>query len=180
MRFINIDSCRLLFDMGTVDRRLHNVALSPNGRYVVGVMEDGNLQVFSLQALCADINKVWVCLFVSVCLLFVSVLISVCFGSCRLCLCLSLPVVLSLYLSVSYAVCVCVSVSLCLSLSVSLSVCLCLCLCLCLSLSLSLSLPPPPISLLPSFCLSLLSFVSHSLCVVFSPYPLPPHPPLCV
>nr|KAG5713085.1 hypothetical protein BaRGS_021879 [Batillaria attramentaria] len=57
MRFINIDSCRLLFDMGTVDNRINNVAVSPNGRHIVGVMEDGNVHVYSLQALCADINK---------------------------------------------------------------------------------------------------------------------------
>lgn len=57
MRFINIDSCRLLFDIGTVDSRLNNVAVSANGRYVVGVMEDGNVRVFSLQALCSEINK---------------------------------------------------------------------------------------------------------------------------
>lgn len=61
MRFINIDSCRLLFDMGTVENRLNHVAVSPNGRHVVGVMEDGNLHVYSLQALCADINKVCYC-----------------------------------------------------------------------------------------------------------------------
>ncbi|PVD20370.1 hypothetical protein C0Q70_18524 [Pomacea canaliculata] len=57
MRFINIDSCRLLFDVGTIDCRLNNVAVSPNGRYLVGVMDDGNLHILSLQALWADINK---------------------------------------------------------------------------------------------------------------------------
>ncbi|KAL8615313.1 hypothetical protein ACOMHN_038052 [Nucella lapillus] len=57
MRFINVDNCRLLFDMGAVENRLNSVSLSPNGRYVVGAMEDGNLHVISLQALCAEINK---------------------------------------------------------------------------------------------------------------------------
>ena len=58
MRFINTDTCFLLFDVGAVGRRLSNVGISPNGRYLAGVLDDGNIGVFSLQALCADINKV--------------------------------------------------------------------------------------------------------------------------
>ena len=58
MRFINTDTCCLLFDVGAVGRRLSNVGISPNGRYLAGVLDDGNIGVFSLQALCADINKV--------------------------------------------------------------------------------------------------------------------------
>ena len=94
MRFINIDSCRLLFDMGAVENRLNHVAVSPNGRHVLGVMEDGNLHVYSLQALCADINKVCYCVGVTVC-------VTVCVLLC-----------------VSLCVCHCVCVTLCVSLCV--------------------------------------------------------------
>ncbi|XP_035828505.1 TBC1 domain family member 31 isoform X2 [Aplysia californica] len=57
MRFINTDSCRLLFDIGTVDRRIRSVAVGPGGRYIIALMEDGNMHVYSVQALSADYNK---------------------------------------------------------------------------------------------------------------------------
>ena len=58
MRFINIDTCKLLFDIGALDNRIHHVTVSPTGRHIVGVMESGNLQVFDVRALSAEINKV--------------------------------------------------------------------------------------------------------------------------
>ena len=59
MRFINTDSCRLLFDIGKVDIRIKSVALGAGGRHVVAVMEDGNIHVYSVQALSSDYNKVF-------------------------------------------------------------------------------------------------------------------------
>ena len=58
MRFINTDLCKLLFDIGATDAGIKSVTVGVGGRHIVAVTEDGNLQVFSVQALAADINKV--------------------------------------------------------------------------------------------------------------------------
>ena len=58
MRFINTESCRLLFDVGQVDQRIKSTSVSPQGRYIVAVMEDGNIHIYGVQALSADYNKV--------------------------------------------------------------------------------------------------------------------------
>ncbi|KAL4234370.1 hypothetical protein ACF0H5_006017 [Mactra antiquata] len=57
IRFINIHSCKLLFDVGDISNKINNVSVSPNGRYVVTVNEDGTMGIYSLQALSAEINK---------------------------------------------------------------------------------------------------------------------------
>lgn len=58
MRFINIHSCKLMFDIGELSNKINNASVSPNGRYVVTVNEDGSVGVFSLQTLSAELNKV--------------------------------------------------------------------------------------------------------------------------
>ena len=58
MRFVNINDCKLLFDIGSLDNRINNVTVSPTGRHITAVLESGNLQVFDVSALTADINKV--------------------------------------------------------------------------------------------------------------------------
>ena len=58
MRFIHIENCKLLFDVGSLDNRVHNVCVSPTGRHVVGVMESGNLCVYDVRSLTAEVNKV--------------------------------------------------------------------------------------------------------------------------
>jgi len=60
MRFINIHSCKLMFDMGELTNKINNVSVSPNGRYIIAVNEDGAVGVFSLQTLSAELNKVTV------------------------------------------------------------------------------------------------------------------------
>ncbi|XP_013421633.1 TBC1 domain family member 31, partial [Lingula anatina] len=57
MRFIHIHTCKLLFDLGSVGDRINTMAMSPTGHHVVGVMEDGNLNIYSVQALTAELNK---------------------------------------------------------------------------------------------------------------------------
>ncbi|XP_041376206.1 TBC1 domain family member 31-like [Gigantopelta aegis] len=57
MRFINTDTCKLLFDIGTVDNRISNVSVSPSGRHIVAVMDDGNVHVYSVLALSAELSK---------------------------------------------------------------------------------------------------------------------------
>ena len=58
MRFINLNTCRLLFDIGCLDDRISSVTVSPSGRHVVAVVESGCVNVYSVPALLADFNKV--------------------------------------------------------------------------------------------------------------------------
>ncbi|NXV34551.1 TBC31 protein, partial [Rissa tridactyla] len=51
MRFINIETCKLLFDIGSHEEGISAAAISPNGRYIASVMENGSLNLYSVQAL---------------------------------------------------------------------------------------------------------------------------------
>ncbi|XP_007488324.1 TBC1 domain family member 31 isoform X1 [Monodelphis domestica] len=57
MRFINIRNCKLLFDIGTLDEGICTSVISPNGRYITAIMENGSLNVYSVQVLTQEINK---------------------------------------------------------------------------------------------------------------------------
>ncbi|KAH0617463.1 hypothetical protein JD844_015718 [Phrynosoma platyrhinos] len=57
LRFINIRTCKLLFEVGSPEEGISIVALSPNGRYIAAVMENGSLNIYSIQALTQEINK---------------------------------------------------------------------------------------------------------------------------
>ncbi|NWU70187.1 TBC31 protein, partial [Pterocles burchelli] len=57
MRFINIETCKLLFDIGSHEEGISTAAISPNGRYIASVMEDGSLNLYSVQALTQEGNK---------------------------------------------------------------------------------------------------------------------------
>ncbi|WAR11356.1 TBC31-like protein [Mya arenaria] len=43
LRFINIHSCKLLFDLGEIGNKVNNATVSPNGRYITTVNEDGTM-----------------------------------------------------------------------------------------------------------------------------------------
>uniref|UniRef100_A0A8C6Z1D6 TBC1 domain family member 31 n=1 Tax=Nothoprocta perdicaria TaxID=30464 RepID=A0A8C6Z1D6_NOTPE len=58
MRFINIETCKLLFDIGSYEEGISAAAISPNGRYIAAVMENGSLNLYSVQALTQEVNKV--------------------------------------------------------------------------------------------------------------------------
>ena len=58
LRFINIHTCKLVFDVGGLDTRITNVSFSPTGRHVVCVMDTGDMNVYSIQALTDQLNKV--------------------------------------------------------------------------------------------------------------------------
>ncbi|KAA8591499.1 hypothetical protein FQN60_016873 [Etheostoma spectabile] len=47
MRFINIHTCKLLFHMGSHDDAITSAAVSPNGRHVVAIMDNGSINVYS-------------------------------------------------------------------------------------------------------------------------------------
>ncbi|XP_074703352.1 TBC1 domain family member 31 isoform X3 [Strix aluco] len=57
MRFINIETCKLLFDIGSHEEGISTAAVSPNGRYIASVMENGSLNLYSVQALDQEGNK---------------------------------------------------------------------------------------------------------------------------
>lgn len=60
MRFINIHTCKLLFHIGSHDDAITTVSVSPNGRHVVAIMDNGSINVYSVQSLTQELNKVTV------------------------------------------------------------------------------------------------------------------------
>ncbi|XP_074433859.1 TBC1 domain family member 31 isoform X2 [Larus michahellis] len=57
MRFINIETCKLLFDIGSHEEGISTAAISPSGRYIASVMENGSLNLYSVQALTQEGNQ---------------------------------------------------------------------------------------------------------------------------
>ncbi|KAJ8394642.1 hypothetical protein AAFF_G00044450 [Aldrovandia affinis] len=57
MRFINIQTCKLLFDIGALDNAITSAAISPSGHHIVTVMDSGGLSIYSVQTLTQEINK---------------------------------------------------------------------------------------------------------------------------
>uniref|UniRef100_A0A8C8R4Z7 TBC1 domain family member 31 n=1 Tax=Pelusios castaneus TaxID=367368 RepID=A0A8C8R4Z7_9SAUR len=57
MRFINIQTCKLLFDIGSQEEGISTATISPNGRFIAAVMENGSLNIYSVQALTQEVNK---------------------------------------------------------------------------------------------------------------------------
>ncbi|XP_053785528.1 TBC1 domain family member 31 [Desmodus rotundus] len=57
MRFINIQTCKLVFEVGSLDEGISSSVISPHGRYIASVMENGSLNIYSVQALTQEINK---------------------------------------------------------------------------------------------------------------------------
>uniref|UniRef100_A0A4W5KA77 TBC1 domain family member 31 n=1 Tax=Hucho hucho TaxID=62062 RepID=A0A4W5KA77_9TELE len=58
MRFINIQTCKLLFNIGSHDDAITSATVSPNGRHIVTIMDNGSLNIYSVQCLTQDYNKV--------------------------------------------------------------------------------------------------------------------------
>ena len=58
VRFININTCKLLFDVGSLDDRINNFVVSPNGRHLLTITDGGNVKLHSVKAITAEINKV--------------------------------------------------------------------------------------------------------------------------
>uniref|UniRef100_A0A669BJF8 TBC1 domain family member 31 n=1 Tax=Oreochromis niloticus TaxID=8128 RepID=A0A669BJF8_ORENI len=57
MRFINIHTCKLLFHVGSHDESITTVAVSPNGRHIVAIMDNGSVNIYSVQSLTQELNK---------------------------------------------------------------------------------------------------------------------------
>lgn len=58
MRFINIDTHKPLFSIGSRDDGITTAAVSPNGRYVVTVMNNGGINIYCTRSLTREVNKV--------------------------------------------------------------------------------------------------------------------------
>ncbi|KAM6216081.1 TBC1 domain family member 31 [Rhynchocyon petersi] len=57
MRFISIQTCKLLFEIGSLDEGICSSVISPHGRYIACVMENGSLNIYSVQTLTQEVNK---------------------------------------------------------------------------------------------------------------------------
>uniref|UniRef100_A0A3B5MFS1 TBC1 domain family member 31 n=1 Tax=Xiphophorus couchianus TaxID=32473 RepID=A0A3B5MFS1_9TELE len=57
MRFINIHTCKLLFHMGSVDEAITAVAVGPNGRHIAAIMDNGRINIYSVQSLTQELSK---------------------------------------------------------------------------------------------------------------------------
>uniref|UniRef100_A0A665T124 TBC1 domain family member 31 n=1 Tax=Echeneis naucrates TaxID=173247 RepID=A0A665T124_ECHNA len=57
MRFININTCKLLFHLGSHDDAITGATISPNGRHVVAIMDNGSINIYSVQSLTQELNK---------------------------------------------------------------------------------------------------------------------------
>lgn len=60
MRFINIQTFKLLFHLGSCENAISTVAVSPNGRHMAAVMDSGSINVYSIHSLTQEFNKVTV------------------------------------------------------------------------------------------------------------------------
>ncbi|XP_062848015.1 TBC1 domain family member 31 [Trichomycterus rosablanca] len=57
MRFINIQTCKQLFEIGSHDEAISSAVVCPKGRHIVSVMDSGALRIYNVQALTQEINK---------------------------------------------------------------------------------------------------------------------------
>ncbi|XP_063055000.1 TBC1 domain family member 31 isoform X2 [Engraulis encrasicolus] len=57
MRFINIQSFKQLFQIGSMDEAITSVAICPKGRHIVAIMDSGALNIYSVQGLTQEVNK---------------------------------------------------------------------------------------------------------------------------
>ena len=58
VRFIHVHRCVLLFEVGRLDDRVTSFCVSPTGHHLVTVMDSGGLNLYSVQALSSQHNKV--------------------------------------------------------------------------------------------------------------------------
>uniref|UniRef100_A0A8C5MW77 TBC1 domain family member 31 n=1 Tax=Leptobrachium leishanense TaxID=445787 RepID=A0A8C5MW77_9ANUR len=57
MRFINIQTCKLVFDIGSHEDGIVTSAISPNGHYIASIMENGSVNLYNVQVLTQEIHK---------------------------------------------------------------------------------------------------------------------------
>ncbi|XP_054638968.1 TBC1 domain family member 31 isoform X2 [Dunckerocampus dactyliophorus] len=57
MHFINIHTSKLLFHIGSHSNAITGVTVSPTGRHVVAILDNGGISVYSVQSLTQELNK---------------------------------------------------------------------------------------------------------------------------
>uniref|UniRef100_H3DP21 TBC1 domain family member 31 n=1 Tax=Tetraodon nigroviridis TaxID=99883 RepID=H3DP21_TETNG len=57
MRFIDVQTCKLLFHLGSPDIAISTAAVSPNGRHMAAVMDNGSINVYSIHSLTQEFHK---------------------------------------------------------------------------------------------------------------------------
>lgn len=57
MRFINIHTCKLLFQIGCPDNAITTVTVGPDGRHVVAIMDNGGINIYSVQSLTEELHQ---------------------------------------------------------------------------------------------------------------------------
>ncbi|XP_056300983.1 TBC1 domain family member 31 [Pseudoliparis swirei] len=57
MRFVDIHTCKLLFHMGSHEDAITAVTVSPNGRHVVAIMDNGSVNIYRVLSLTQELNK---------------------------------------------------------------------------------------------------------------------------
>ncbi|XP_068612150.1 TBC1 domain family member 31 [Brachionichthys hirsutus] len=57
MRFINIHTCKLLCSIGSHDDAITAAAVSPDGRHVAAIMDNGSINIYRVQSLTQELNK---------------------------------------------------------------------------------------------------------------------------
>ena len=58
MRFINTHTHKLLFHIGSHDEAITEVAVSPNGQHIAAITDRGGINIYSIQSLTQELNKV--------------------------------------------------------------------------------------------------------------------------
>nr|XP_061789654.1 TBC1 domain family member 31-like [Nerophis lumbriciformis] len=56
MRFININTSKLLFYIGSRNNTINTVAVSPTACYVAAILDDGSISIFSIQSLLEELS----------------------------------------------------------------------------------------------------------------------------
>ncbi len=58
MRFINIQSCKQIFEIGSNEDAITLAAICPKGHHIVAVMDSGALRIYDVRSLTPDVSKV--------------------------------------------------------------------------------------------------------------------------
>ncbi|XP_051999243.1 TBC1 domain family member 31-like isoform X1 [Xyrauchen texanus] len=57
MRFINIQTCKQIFEIGSHEDAISSASISPKGHHIVAVMDSGALKIYDVRSLTPDISQ---------------------------------------------------------------------------------------------------------------------------
>lgn len=58
MRFLNIQTCKQLFEIGSYEDAITSATFCPKGNHIVAVMDSGALKIYDVRSLSPEISKV--------------------------------------------------------------------------------------------------------------------------